>query len=290
MTRCAGFFFQQRKMSYFTADDGERIHVHIAGEGRPIVMLHGWTASHQEWFPFLENLTARHRVFRWDARGHGGHRLLRPTEATVARMARDLLNLLQHYNLHEVVAVGHSMGALTLWQYFEDFLGERLGKVCFIDQSPKLVTDNGWTHGIYGDFPQERSVAFLNELENDFPESVLRLGAHGLNGRARTKYLENAKGWEKSRLWLKALDPAPLIACWKSLAAADYRATLERIELPALLIYGGASNFYRTETAHYVRDKIAGAILQIYQDTDHSPHQWQRERFTRDLLEFIDQP
>lgn len=277
------------KMSYFTADDGERIHVHIAGEGRPIVLLHGWTASHQEWFPFLEALTARHRVYRWDARGHGGHRLLCPSEPTATRMARDLFNLLQHYDLQDVIAVGHSMGALTLWQYFEDFQGQRLEKVCFIDQSPKLVTDIDWAHGIYGDFSHERSVEFLNDLENDFAESVLRLSALGLNERARRKYLDNAKGWEKSRLWLNALEPAPLIACWKSLVAADYRDTLERIDLPALLIYGGASNFYRNETAHYVRAKIAGAILQIYQETDHSPHQWQRERFARDLLDFIDQ-
>ena len=62
-------------MSHFFADDGAKIHVKISGEGSPIVMLHGWTSSHQEWFPFLGALTAKHRVYRWDARGHGGHPL-----------------------------------------------------------------------------------------------------------------------------------------------------------------------------------------------------------------------
>ena len=28
-------------------------------------------------------------------------------------------------------------------------------------------------------------------------------------------------------------------------------------------------------------------ILHIYEGSDHSPHQWQRERFARDLLHFI---
>lgn len=277
-------------MKHFIADDGERIHLQISGEGRPIVMLHGWTANHQEWFPFLDRLSSEHRVYRWDARGHGGHRPLRPTPPTVERMARDLRNLLEHFNLSETVVVGHSMGALTLWQYIEDYGDDRLGKVCFIDQSPKLITEDGWENGIYGDFSPERSTAFLASLKEDFAEAVLRLAAMGLNERARQKYLENAKGWEKSRQWLKTLDAEPLIACWQSLAAADYRATLERIALPALLIYGAASNFYRTETAHYVREKIAGAVLQIYEDTDHSPHQWQRERFSRDLLDFIASP
>lgn len=274
-------------MTYFFADDGEKIHLQVSGEGRPIIMLHGWTASAQEWFPFLDQLSAHHRIFRWDARGHGGHRLTRETAPTVKRMARDLRNLIERFDLHDAVAVGHSMGALTLWQYIEEYGCEPLAKVCFVDQSPKLLTDSEWPHGIYGDFSAERAAAFLGHLEEDFAESVLRLGALGLNERARQKYEENGKGWEKARHSLKNLDPAPLIACWQSLTEADYRATLERINIPALLIYGGASNFYHSETAHYVKAKIAGAILRIYENTDHSPHQWQRERFARDLLEFI---
>ena len=274
-------------MSYFLADDGEKIHLQISGNGRPIVMLHGWTSSAEEWFPFLEALTVGHRVYRWDARGHGGHRPIRDSAPTVQRMARDLRAMLEHYDLRDVVAVGHSMGALTLWQYIADFGCERLAKVCFIDQSPRLLTDADWPHGIYGDFDAARAAAFVADLQQDFAESVLRLGALGLNARARQKYEENAKGWEKARQTLRALAPAPLIACWRSLTEADYRATLERIDIPALLIYGGASNFYRADTAHYVQSRIADAVLHIYEDTDHSPHQWQRERFARDLLDFI---
>lgn len=275
-------------MTHFLADDGEKIHLQISGEGQAIVLLHGWTSSREEWFPFLGELSARHKVFRWDARAHGGHKPTQATAPTVQRMARDLRNLIEHYDLHDVVVAGHSMGALTLWQYVEDHGCDRLSKVCFIDQSPKLLTDRDWKHGIYGAFDDRRSAVFVDSLKDDFAESVLRLTAGGLNQRAAQKYAENAKGWEKSRQLLRSLDPAPLIACWQSLTEADYRSTLERINIPALLIYGGESNFYHTATAHYVRDRIAGAILHIYEETDHSPHQWQRERFSRDLLEFIE--
>ena len=148
------------------------------------------------------------------------------------------------------------------------------------------MTDGDWPHGIYGDFDQTRAQRFVGELELDFAESVLRLGALGLNERAREKYAANARGWERSRAQLRALDAKPLIACWQSLTEADYREVLSQIDIPALLIYGGESNFYHASTAHYVQSRIAGAILHIYEGTDHSPHQWQRERFTRDLLAF----
>lgn len=274
-------------MSHLLADDGEKIHVHVSGEGSPVVLLHGWTASHRDWFPFLAHLNPNHRVFRWDARGHGGHSATGTVPPTVERMAADLQNLLEHFDLAGTTVVGHSMGALTLWQYIRDFGTERLGKVCFIDQSPKLITDEQWKHGIYGDFDSGRSRDFIAELNEDFPEAVLRLTAFGLNQRARQKYLDNAPGWQKSRDQLSGLNPGPLISCWKSLTEADYRDVLEKIAIPAMLIYGSESNFYHTETAHYVAGRIPRAILHIYEGTDHSPHQWQRERFAKDLLDFI---
>ena len=277
-------------MSHFFADDGAKIHVKISGEGSPIIMLHGWTSSHQEWFPFLSALTSKHQVYRWDARGHGGHPLTNKTAPTAQRMAQDLADLLDHYQLENVTAVGHSMGALTLWQYIRDFGTARLGKLCFIDQSPKLLTDESWEHGIYGEFDKNKAQELMSWLHDDFAEGVLKLTAFGLNQRAREKYLDGASGWERSRTALQAQDPGPLIDCWNSLTAADYRDVLSQIDVPAMLVYGGESNFYRAETAHYVARQIPNAILHIYEGTDHSPHQWQRERFANELLAFIERP
>ena len=277
-------------MIHFCADDGELIYLDVAGQGQPVVMLHGWTASHEEWFPFLAQLTPRHCVYCWDARGHGEHALTKPTLPTVQRMARDLSNLLEHFALRDAVVVGHSMGALTLWEYIREFGTRHIAKVCVIDQSPKLVTDVNWEHGIYGDFNAERAGHFVAELHDDFAEAVLRLAAYGLNPRTRGKYEADAKGIQRGRETLRRLDPVPLIETWKSLTAADYRDALERVDIPALLIYGGESNFYHVKTAHYVRSRIPQAILHIYEGTDHSPHQWRREQFVRDLLHFIDTP
>jgi pimeloyl-ACP methyl ester carboxylesterase len=277
-------------MSHFLADDGHRLHLTISGDGPPIVMLHGWTASHEEWAPFLPGLTPHHRVFRWDARGHGVESPLTPDadEATVQRMAQDLRNLIATYDLDDVVVVGHSMGALTLWQYLRDYGTANLAKICLIDQSPRLLTDDDWPYGIYGDFNRQRSSAFLNRLNTDFAEAVLELAAFGLNARARDKYEAGAEGWDKPRQWLQRLNPKPLVACWQSLIEADYRDVLEEIDIPALLVYGEHSNFYHVGTAHYVAERIPEAVLHIYEDTDHSPHQWQRQRFIRDLRDFID--
>lgn len=85
--------------------------------------------------------------------------------------------MLEHFDLRDVVAVGHSMGALTLWQYLREYDSGCLSKVCFIDQSPKMLTDESWPHGIYGDFDENRSAVFLDKLNADFAEAVPQLTA-----------------------------------------------------------------------------------------------------------------
>jgi len=274
-------------MDHFTADDGEKIHLRISGDGPPLVLLHGWTSTHRDWNPFIDAFAQHFRVYRWDARGHGGHPLKNPSVPTVERMARDLQNLLDHYRLDQAVVVGHSMGALTLWQYLRDFGDSRLSRLVFIDQSPRLLTGEGWQGGIYGDFGPERSGSFMAELRHDFAEAVLRLVAFGHNPRARELYQQNGPGIQLARERLRALDPQPLIDCWASLTAADYRDVLSRITIPALLVYGGASNFYSAGTAQYVRDSIPNAVLHTYPGVDHAPHLWERERFVRDVLDFV---
>lgn len=273
-------------MTHFTADDGEHIRVEVSGTGPALILLHGWTTSHRDWSMFMPGLNPSFRVYRWDARCRGDYQALTATVPTVERMARDLHNMIDHFQLDQAIIVGHSMGALILWQYLQDFGTDRVAKLCFIDQSPRLVTDETWRLGIYGDFDHERSRQFIENLHRNFPETVLRLVAHGLNRRAKADYEAGTSAWVAYREQLEKYQPAPLIASWESLVAADFRAVLPRIDVPTLLIYGGESNFYIPETATYVAKNTPGAQLFIYEGEDHSPHLWQRDRFISDLKRF----
>lgn len=274
-------------METFIADDGETLHLRISGSGSPVLFLHGWTSSHTVWNPLLDGLMPHYRLLRPDARGHGGHRLNVTQTPDVARLARDVDNLLEHYGQEKLAVVGHSMGALTLWQYIRDHGCERLSHICIIDQSPKLVTDVSWANGIYGDFDAARSQALIDHLERDFPEAVLQLIAYGLNTRARETYERNSSGWQQSRQSLQRLDPVPQIAVWKSLVAADYRAVMPEITVPVLLAFGAQSNFYTAATAQFLLDYIPHAQLSLYEGADHCPMLLQPERFVSELMAFL---
>jgi pimeloyl-ACP methyl ester carboxylesterase len=274
-------------MDSFLADDGERLHYRVTGNGSPLVLLHGWTASHAIWNPVLELLQRHQRVYCPDARGHGGHALLSSQVPDVMRLASDIQNLLDHHNIERAAFAGHSMGALTLWQYIRDFGCDRITQLCIVDQSPKLVTDEFWSLGIYGDFDAERSQRLIEDLGIDFVETVLRLIANGLNTKARETYARNSRGWQQTRHGLENLKPDPLIAIWKSLVEADYRDVLPMVSVPTLLTWGEQSNFYSVETARYLLGQIPHATLSSYAGADHCPQLAQPERFAQELASFV---
>ncbi|MCB1750248.1 MAG: alpha/beta hydrolase [Gammaproteobacteria bacterium] len=270
-------------MQTYTASDGQTLYVKVIGRGSPLVFLHAWTASHRDWLRCASGLAEEHRCYCWDARGHGGHPLTVKGEPDVGRMAEDLHDLIHNFQLQKPLLLGHSMGALTIWEYIRRYSCASIGKLCFVDQSPKLITDQDWNHGIYGDFTEERNRSFIDLMQRDFVEAVLRLVAEGNNPRAREEYASNGPGFQRIRESIQTLDPAPLISVWKSLCLADYRDVLPEISVPTLLIHGDESHFYSVELGRYVRDRIPHAQLHVYEGTDHSPHLWQRERFLADL-------
>ena len=271
-------------MEFIRTNDGERIAVRHLGSGPPLVILHGWTSNHMEWLPYAEELALNYTVYLWDARGHGGHAVANAASVTVDAMARDLATLIARYDLVRTNIVAHSMGALTLWAYLAQFGEDRVERICIIDQSPKLLTDGDWSHGIYGDFDDQRNRQFVERLREDFPESVLQLAAHGLNARIRTSYEHNTRGFRRLRAYLSLLDPEPLIAAWQTLVQCDHRDLLTRLRTPTLLVFGSESQFYRPSVARWVNEQLVDSHLALYEGADHSPHLLQRDRFIEDLL------
>ena len=271
----------------FRADDGEPLRVWHYGDAGPIIVfLHGWTASHLEWSPFVHALEKTHRVFRWDARAHGAAPPRTATVATAARMARDLDQMIDAFGLSGACFVGHSMGSLTLWQYLRDYGSDKIGRLCFVDQSPKLITDSDWPLGIYGDYSPQRAAQVTRTFREDFAEGVLRFIAYGLNDLARERYAANGRGWQRMRDYLRGLPAAALIACWEDLVQVDFRDTIPAIDRPTLLVYGGKSNFYPPATGPWLAARIAGSRLSLYDEADHSPHLADPARFVAELAAF----
>ena len=291
--RALGWFAQGlpqrgREGAHLMADDGETLHVRISGTGPPIILLHGMGGSHVDWSKVSPALAADHRVFAWDARGHGGHPIGGDRAPTLERMARDLANLIDHYALRAPVLVGHSMGALTVMQYLADYGGANVRAVSFVDQSPRLVTDEHWRLGLFGAHSQEAHARVAQGLAENFPETVLRELVGTLLPSLDARRVERSVLRRAMRAALARMDVAPILAIWEALGRADYRSLVAALRLPALVVLGGKSTHYGgLPLAQYYRSAMPQARVELYDHAGHSPHVQDAGRFAADLAHFV---
>jgi pimeloyl-ACP methyl ester carboxylesterase len=112
-------------MAEFTLDrDGVTLAGEEAGEGVPVVLAHGLTATRRYVVMGSRALErGGHRVIAYDARGHG--RSGPAPEYTYPELAADLLAVLDDRGVERAVLAGASMGAHTILRLALDH-GERV--------------------------------------------------------------------------------------------------------------------------------------------------------------------
>jgi haloacetate dehalogenase len=95
--------------------DGVRLTVAVGGQGRPIVLLHGFPQTHLMWRHVAEDLARDHRVICPDLRGYGASD--KPDHGYDKRtMAADIVALAQELGHDEFALAGHDRGALVAFR------------------------------------------------------------------------------------------------------------------------------------------------------------------------------
>jgi pimeloyl-ACP methyl ester carboxylesterase len=94
--------------------DGVVVALHdLGGTGRPVLFAHATGFCGRMWAPVVAHLPGW-RAWAPDVRAHGDALIAPETPLGWAAVARDLLAVVDHVGLVDVVAVGHSMGAASL--------------------------------------------------------------------------------------------------------------------------------------------------------------------------------
>jgi pimeloyl-ACP methyl ester carboxylesterase len=128
------------------------LYVEEAGEGHPVVLLHGLTATHRYVVMGSRSLErAGHRVVAYDARGHGHSG---PADAyDYPALAADLERVLDERGIERAVLAGASMGAHTLLRFALEHPQRAAGLVAITpayheDESPDLERWDALAEGL----------------------------------------------------------------------------------------------------------------------------------------------
>lgn len=133
-----------------------------AGEGEPLLFLHGLGGTRGAWNPQLEQFASTRRCIAWDMPGYGASS--REQTLTYKRIADRLVELLDHLDLGAPDVVGLSFGGMHALHTALNY-PERVGRLVLADTSPAF--------GMNGTTPADWKAARTGAIDaGETPASI----------------------------------------------------------------------------------------------------------------------
>ncbi|MGI4730055.1 MAG: alpha/beta fold hydrolase, partial [Janthinobacterium lividum] len=133
------------------------------GQGKPVVLIHGWPITSDSWEYQLNELPAHGlRVIAYDRRGFG--KSDKPWgNYDYDTLASDLNALLEELDLHEVTLVGFSMGGGEVIRYLTNYGSSRIAKIALVSSIiPFILKTDDNPEGV----PQAQFDEFEEQLRD----------------------------------------------------------------------------------------------------------------------------
>ncbi|MBS2040603.1 alpha/beta hydrolase [bacterium] len=266
-------------MSFITAKDGAKIFYKDWGQGRPVVLSHGWPLNADAWDEQLHFLASQgFRAIAHDRRGHGrsdqtweGHHM--------DGYADDLAALVEQLQLQQAVHVGHSTGGGEVVRYLgRHGTGKAAGAVLVGAVPPLMLKTESNPEGL----PLEAFDSIRQGVSRDRSQFYKDLTTPFFGGKASAGQVE--------QFWLMSMQVGLKAAldCIKAFSETDFRPDLQRLDVPTLFIHGDADQIVPIGAAALNAHKLVpDSQLKVYAGGDHALAVTHRDRFHADLLEFL---
>lgn len=258
-------------------------HIVDIGAGRPIVFLHGWSARADFFAPQQALAGADIRFIAPDLPGHGRNQCP-GVPLTIGNLADALAGMLATLDLAGAVLVGWSMGASVALDCLARHGAARAAGLVVVDMTAKVANDAQWTLGLRG-----------GPTADDMMRAAVRMETHWTSYVERITPLMFAPSmrrddpiYQRAAAAVAANDGATMAGLWRSLAAADHRETIRRLDLPVLAIGGAQSQLYGPEVARWIaRHARNGRALSIA-GAGHAPQLEAPDAFNAAVRAFVD--
>lgn len=266
--------------------DGVGLHVKDMGEGRPVVLTHGWSLSADFWdYQSVALAEAGYRVIAYDRRGFG--RSDQPWRGyDYDSLADDLADVMRALGVEGATLVGYSMGSGEVARYMSRHGGRGVAQAALVAPiAPRLLRSEDNPHG-FDSAKFDRDTADLKADRAGFFRSYFKsmYGVGLLTSPVGAATLE----WT----WTLAMQAGlhPLLATRAAFRDTDFRPDLPAFTVPTLVVVGKEDTAAPPDaTGRAAAAGIAGARLIEYEGAAHGLVITHKDRLTQDLLEFLRQ-
>ncbi len=254
------------------------------GDGRPVVLIHGWPLSGASWSEQVPALTeAGYRAITYDRRGFGESD--KPEDGyDYDTFTADLAGLIDGLDLNDVTLVGFSMGGGEVARYVGRYGEDRLHSVVFAGAVPPylLKSDDNPDGGL-----SEEDVAGMEKGAGSDREDFLdgfTTGFFSSNGVLKVSEEQRQKALS---LQSSARDEA-VVGCVGAFGRTDFRNDLDRITVPTLVLHGDSDAIVPFEVSgKRIAETISGSTLVVFEDGPHGFNVSDADKFNSELLSFL---
>lgn len=265
----------------------DRVRLHIedsGGSGRPVVLIHGWPLSSASWSAQTQVLAqAGHRVVAYDRRGFGQSGK-NGRDYDYDTLAADLDGVLAELDLREAVLVGFSMGGGEVARHLANHGAERVRGVVFAAAVPPylLKTDDNPDGPLTQAKADEMEQGLRASREKFFDQFTIDF----FSAKGQLKVSE-AQRQQAIALCLQS-DQDAALGCMKAFATTDFRADLQKIRVPTLVLHGDSDATVPFEgSGRRTHEAIEGSQLTVLKDAPHGCNLSHADEFNRALLAFL---
>lgn len=239
----------------------------------PVIVLTGSLGTELSmWEPQARPLSERHRVLRYDIRGHGSSDVP-PGPYTMADLGGDLLGLMDELGIEHASLCGLSIGGMiSMW--VAAHAPER------VDRSILCCTTAYF--GPEAGFAQRAATVREGGVE-PIADSVLERWFTPAFSR------ENPDVVGRFRAMLSATPREGYAGCCEAIEAMDLRGDLGAIRAPALVISGAEDPVTPPSHGQALAEGIAGARFTAVPDAAHLANVAQAQRVTELILGFLEE-
>jgi non-heme chloroperoxidase len=278
------FTTEEKVVTYIKTRDNINLYLKDWGQGRPVILMHGWPLSADSWDDIAIALAdAGFRIIAYDRRGFG--RSEQPWNGyDYDTLADDLADVIEARNAKDATIVGFSMGGGEVARYMSRYNAQQVQQAVLISSIVPYMMKTP-------DHPNGVDSLVFEEMTANMKKDRAHFFASFFKDFYNVGYISHPVS-EEVLEWSRAVSmQASLKAtldCAHAFATTDFRPDLSAFTVPTLIIHGTEDKTVPIDaTGRLAARKIPQAKLIEYEGAPHGLLVTHKQELVQDLVAFL---
>lgn len=271
------------RAEYIEVEPNVKLHVTDLGEGKPVVLIHGYPVSDASWeYQYLPLIKAGYRVIGITLRGFGQSD--KPYgKYNYDQFASDIKTVLDKLDIKDATLGGHSMGGAIALHYVAKYNAAHVSKLAlFAAAAPVHTKKPDYPYPL---FTKEDITQWVDRISVDRPGLLNTIGERFvLSATSVPAGIGAWLGGIEMQSSAYAMEQA-LIA----LRDEDLRGDLPKIKIPTLIMQAKQDRIVAYALAEQMNKEIKGSKLIPFENSGHALFLEEKDKFNEELLKFLKQ-